>query len=311
MVIIYEFRRTINKPGLSFGCARRFKMAKGLKKPQPTKTTTTERWLLKRKHCQIPERNCCRRTKTTQTTKYKQQNTHKSERKQQKYNKEITKSHKTKAASAEEELKRSRMADNMSARKTHAPASKIYSRARVGHAPSRAGRMEAGSVAVESGETEEHSGMARLRVGIPEIYRSEFGKPKSKNFEKMTDLPKWTERGSRFRRMVGEGEADSDGWLVKEKPMYLLLKDKTAKEVDMASKKAGKAFKEAGESSKKTRKAFKEAKVSSKKTRKAFKEAKGSSSEEGMGRTPSSSSTERQGGVGIRREKREFSQKAV
>jgi hypothetical protein len=50
--------------------------------------------------------------------------------------------------------------------------------------------MEAGSVAVESGETEEHSGMARLRVGIPEIYRSEFGKPKSKNFEKMTDLPK-------------------------------------------------------------------------------------------------------------------------
>jgi hypothetical protein len=92
--------------------------------------------------------------------------------------------------------------------KTHAPASKIYLRARVGHAPSRAGRMEAGSVAVESGETEEHGGKACLRVGLPEIYKSKFEKLKSKNFKKMTDPPNRTEGGSRFRRMVGGGEAD-------------------------------------------------------------------------------------------------------
>jgi hypothetical protein len=42
MVIIYEFRRTTNESGLSWGCTRRFKEAKVLKKPQPTKTTTTE-----------------------------------------------------------------------------------------------------------------------------------------------------------------------------------------------------------------------------------------------------------------------------
>jgi hypothetical protein len=160
------------------------------------------------KHCQRSERNCCKRTKTTQTTKDKQQNTHKSERKQQKNNKEITKNHKTKAASAEEELARRRTACNMSARKAHAPASKIYSWARVGHAPLRADRMEAGSVAVESGETEEHGGMARLRVEHPKIYKSEFEKPKFKNFKKMTDPPKGTEGGSRFRRMVDGGEAD-------------------------------------------------------------------------------------------------------
>lgn len=78
------------------------------------------------------------------------------------------------------------------------PASKIYSQVRVGHAPSRAGRMEAGSVAVESGEIEKHGGMARLRVGLLKIYRSEFGKHKSKNFKKMTDPPKGSEGGSRF-----------------------------------------------------------------------------------------------------------------
>jgi hypothetical protein len=79
------------------------------------------------------------------------------------------------------------MANNKSAHKTHVPASKIYSRVREGHAPSRADRMEAGSVAVESGETKEHGGLVRLRVGLPEIYRSEFKKSKSKNFKKMTD----------------------------------------------------------------------------------------------------------------------------
>jgi len=52
--------------------------------------------------------------------------------KQQKY-KEITKNHKTVAASVEEELTRRRTAINMSARKTNALASKIYSLARVGH----------------------------------------------------------------------------------------------------------------------------------------------------------------------------------
>jgi hypothetical protein len=58
--------------------------------------------------------------------------------------------------------------------------------------------MEAGSVADGSGEAEEHSGMAHLRVGLPEIDRSEFEKPKSKNFKKMTDSPKGTVGGSRF-----------------------------------------------------------------------------------------------------------------
>jgi hypothetical protein len=52
---------------------------------------------------------------------------------------------------------------------------------------------------------------------------------------------------------------------MEEKPMYLLLKEKSSKEVDMASKTPDKAFKEAGKSSKKTKKAFKKAEVSSKK----------------------------------------------
>jgi hypothetical protein len=68
--------------------------------------------------------------------------------------------------------------------------------------------MEAGSMAVESRETEEYGGLARLRVGLLEIYRSEFEKLKSKNFKKMTDPPKGTEGGSRFRRMVDGGEAN-------------------------------------------------------------------------------------------------------
>jgi hypothetical protein len=61
---------------------------------------------------------------------------------------------------------------------------------------------------MESGETEEHGGLARLGVGLPEIYRSEFEKPKSKNFKRMMDPPKGSEGGSRFRRIVDGGEAD-------------------------------------------------------------------------------------------------------
>jgi hypothetical protein len=94
------------------------------------------------------------------------------------------KNHKTAAASAEKELAWRWAAINASARKTHTPASKIYSWARVGHAPVHAGRMEVGTVAERCGEAEEHGGMDRLRVGFQEIDRSEFEKPKFINFKK-------------------------------------------------------------------------------------------------------------------------------
>jgi hypothetical protein len=72
------------------------------------------------------------------------------------------------------------MAINTLAHKTHALASKIYLQARVGH-------VLAGSVAKGSEEAKEHDGMACLRVGLSEIDRSKFEKPKSKNFKKMTN----------------------------------------------------------------------------------------------------------------------------
>jgi hypothetical protein len=103
--------------------------------------------------------------------------------KQQKYNKTV-------AASAEEELARWWTAIYASASEAHALASKIYSRARVGYAPVRRSWMEKRSVADKSGEAEKHGGMTRLRVGLPEIDKSEFEKPKSKNFKKLSDPPK-------------------------------------------------------------------------------------------------------------------------
>jgi hypothetical protein len=78
----------------------------------------------------------------------------------------------------------------VSASENHASASKIYSQGRVVYAPACANRMETRSVSDGSGEAEEHGGMARLRVGLPEINRSEFEKSKSKNFKKKLDSPK-------------------------------------------------------------------------------------------------------------------------
>jgi hypothetical protein len=125
------------------------------------------------------------------------------------------------------------MAIYTSARETHAPTSKIYSRALEGHALAYVGQMEAGSMEDESDEAEKHDGMAHLRVGLPEIHRSEFEKPKSKNFKKMTNPPKG---------MVGEAESDC---MVEEESTWLLLKEKTSKEIDRASKEADRAFKKA------------------------------------------------------------------
>lgn len=122
--------------------------------------------------------------------------------KQHKYNKTV-------AATAEEKLARRWTTYYASTRETHAPASKIYSRARVGYAPARANRMETRTVSNGSGEAEEHGGMARLRVGLPEIDRSEFEKPKSKNFKKKSDLSKGTVEGSKIRQDGGGGADDA------------------------------------------------------------------------------------------------------
>jgi hypothetical protein len=65
--------------------------------------------------------------------------------------------------------------------------------------------METRSVADGSGEAEEHGGMARLRVGLPEIDRSEFEKPKSKNFKKLSDPPKGTVGVSGIQEDIGGG----------------------------------------------------------------------------------------------------------
>jgi hypothetical protein len=118
--------------------------------------------------------------------------------KQQKYNETV-------ATSVEEELARWWTAIYTLGREEHAPASKIYSRARGGYALSCRSRLETKSVADGSGEAKEHGGMARLRVGFPEIGRSEFEKPKSKNFKKLSDPPKGTVGGSRIRKDGGGG----------------------------------------------------------------------------------------------------------
>jgi hypothetical protein len=65
--------------------------------------------------------------------------------------------------------------------------------------------METRSVADGSSEAEEHGGMTRLRVRLPEIDRSEFEKPKFKNFKKLSNLPKETVGGSRIREDGGGG----------------------------------------------------------------------------------------------------------
>jgi len=108
--------------------------------------------------------------------------------KQHKYNKTV-------ATAAEEKLARRWMT--------------CYSSARVGYAPARASWMETRSVSDGSGEAEEHGGMAGLRVRLPEIDRSEFEKPKSKNFKKKSDLPKGTVEGSKIRQDGGGGADDA------------------------------------------------------------------------------------------------------
>jgi hypothetical protein len=75
------------------------------------------------------------------------------------------KCNKTGAISAEEKFARRWTTSNALARETHAPASKIYLRARVGYALARASRMETRSASDGSGEAAEHGGMARWRVG--------------------------------------------------------------------------------------------------------------------------------------------------
>jgi hypothetical protein len=122
--------------------------------------------------------------------------------KQQKYNKTV-------AAAAEEKLAWRWTTCYAWARETHAPVSKIYSWALVGYAPVRASQMETRSVSDGSSDAEEHGGMARLRVGFPEIDRSEFEKPKSKNFKKKSDLPKGTIEGSKIRQDGGGGADDA------------------------------------------------------------------------------------------------------
>jgi hypothetical protein len=59
-------------------------------------------------------------------------------------------------------------------RVSHAPASKIYSRAREGHAPSSDDRTNKLMQAKSSGATQEHSGLARFRLRLPEDERSKF-----------------------------------------------------------------------------------------------------------------------------------------
>jgi hypothetical protein len=43
MVVTYDSRKITNEPGLFKDRMKRYKMAKGLKEPQPVKTTTIER----------------------------------------------------------------------------------------------------------------------------------------------------------------------------------------------------------------------------------------------------------------------------
>lgn len=65
--------------------------------------------------------------------------------------------------------------------------------------------MLARSMEDESDEAEEHGGIARLRVRLSKIHRSEFEKPKSKKKKNLTDPPKGILRGSRIRLHGGGG----------------------------------------------------------------------------------------------------------
>jgi hypothetical protein len=86
-------------------------------------------------------------------------------------------------------------------------ASEIYSRAHMGHVSARAGWMETRLVANGSGEAEEHGGVACLRVELPKVDRSEFEKPKSKDFKKMMD-PRIRTAGQGGIRTIVDGRAN-------------------------------------------------------------------------------------------------------
>lgn len=55
-----------------------------------------------------------------------------------------------------------------------APTSKIYSQTRVGYASAHGGRTR--MRVAEGKETQEHGGMANVRVDLPKVSRSSFEK---------------------------------------------------------------------------------------------------------------------------------------
>jgi hypothetical protein len=71
-----------------------------------------------------------------------------------------------------------------SVRETHAPASKIYSQARDGHAPARGGPFDIWRAADRSGGSPDHSDVACEKVELLKVDRSDFEKNKSNNLWK-------------------------------------------------------------------------------------------------------------------------------
>jgi uncharacterized protein YjhX (UPF0386 family) len=69
-------------------------------------------------------------------------------------------------------------------RETHAPASKIYSQARDVHAAARGGPFDIWRAADRSGGSPNHGSVAREKVELPKVDKSDFEKIKSKNLWK-------------------------------------------------------------------------------------------------------------------------------
>jgi hypothetical protein len=84
-----------------------------------------------------------------------------------------------------------------------APASEIYSQARVKHAPARGRLMTAWLMAAWSGGAQERDGGAREMVGLFEVERSDFEKIKSQKLQKGGR--------SRLRWAGGGGDRPSSG----------------------------------------------------------------------------------------------------
>jgi hypothetical protein len=106
----------------------------------------------------------------------------------------------------------------------HAPVSKIYSQACVGHAPAYGGKMEQWLMAERSGGSPNHGGVVRVVVKLLEDDKSNFEKTKFKNVKKMSD---------------------SRPSAVEERPMILLNLDKLLWAIDGALEEASGASKEA------------------------------------------------------------------